>query len=253
MTKEIFYYFCSMMSVSKKIQKQIGKLAEGATFKYEQLAIESQEYTAAVKVIERLIEKGVIKRISTGIFYKPKKTVFGELKPNEEEILKPYLFEKGKRIAYITGISLYNQMGLTTQIPKTIKIASREKRITVLRSNIKAMPAKSYVDVTDKNFYLLGLLDALKDFKQIPNLDKNSAIKVLSKKMEELNPTEIKLLIKCSLFYPPRVRAFLGALLENVNISTDLTIIKKSLNPLSAYNYGIRDTLLPTIQNWNIK
>ncbi len=56
-----------MMSVSKKIQKQIGKLAEGATFKYEQLAIESQEYTAAVKVIERLIEKGVIKRISTGI------------------------------------------------------------------------------------------------------------------------------------------------------------------------------------------
>src|SRR5699024_6917242 len=109
------------MGVTQKIQHKISKLAEGSTFKYEQLAIEPQEYVAAAKAIERLIEKDVIKRVSTGVFYKPKKTAFGELKPNEEEILKPYLFEKGKRIAYITGISLYNQMGLTTQIPTNIK------------------------------------------------------------------------------------------------------------------------------------
>lgn len=240
------------MGVTKKIQKQISKLAEGSTFKYEQLGIEPQEFVAAAKAIERLIAKGFIKRVSTGVFYKPKKTAFGELKPNEEEVLKPYLFEKGKRIAYITGTSLYNRMGLTTQIPKSIKIASRDKRITISSSNIKAMPVKSYVDVTDNNFYLLGLLDALKEFKQIPDLDKNSAVKLISKTLKELTPTETKLLIKCSLAYPPRVRSFLGALLESIKTSTDLTSLKKSLNPLSEYDYGIED-ILSTAKNWNIK
>ncbi len=241
------------MGVTQNIKKQISKLADGATFKYEQLVIEPQEFSATAKAIERLIAKGVIKRVSTGVFYKPKKTVFGELKPNEEEILKPYLFEKGKRIAYITGTSLYNRLGLTTQIPKSIKIASRNKRITVSNDSIKASPVKSYVDVTDKNFYLLELLDALKDFKKILDLDKNSAIKILSKKLKEFNTTETKLLIKCGLAYPPRVRSFLGALLENIKTSNDLTALKTSLNPLSEYEYGIDKKQLLTAENWNIK
>jgi hypothetical protein len=241
------------MGVTQKIQKQISKLADGTTFKYEQLAIEPQEFSATAKAIERLIAKGIIKRVSTGVFYKPKKTVFGELKPNEEEILKPYLFEKGKRIAYITGTSLYNRLGLTTQIPKSIKIASRDKRITVSNGNIKASPVKSYVDVTDKNFYLLELLDALKDFKKIPDLDKNSAIKILSNKLKELNTIETKLLIKYGLAYPPRVRSFLGALLENIKTESDLSVLKTSLNPLSEYEYGISKKILPTVENWNIK
>lgn len=241
------------MGVTQNIQKQISTLADGTTFKYEQLDIEPQEFSAAAKAIERLIAKGVIRRVSTGMFYKPKKTVFGELKPNEEEILKPYLFEKGKRIAYITGASLYNRLGLTTQVPKSIKIASRDKRITVSNGNVKASPVKSYVDVTDKNFYLLGLLDALKDFKKIPDLDKSSAIKILLTELKELNPTETKLLIKCGLSYPPRVRSFLGALLENIKTESDLTALKISLNPLSKYEYGISKKQLATAENWNIK
>lgn len=241
------------MGVTQKIQKQISKLADGTTFKYEQLDIEPQEFSATAKAIERLITKGIIKRVSTGVFYKPKKTVFGELKPNEEEILKPYLFEKGKRIAYITGTSLYNRLGLTTQIPKSIKISSRDKRITVSNGNIKASPVKSYVDVTDKNFYLLEVLDALRDFKKIPDLDKNSAIKILTNKLKELSTIETKLLIKCGLAYPPRVRSLLGALLENIKPESDLSALKTSLNPLSEYEYGISEKKLPTVKNWNIK
>lgn len=240
------------MGITKNIQKQISKLTDGTTFKYEQLDIEPKQYLAAAKAIERLIARGVIKRVSTGIFYKPKKTVFGELKPTEEEILKPYLFEKDKRIAYITGTSLYNRLGLTTQIPKKIKIASRDKKIRVSNGNIKASPVKSYVDVTDKNFYLLELLDALKDFKKTPNLDKNSAIKILSEKIKDLNPAETELLIECGLAYPPRARAFLGAILENIQTKSDLTALKTSLNPFSKYEYNIDKKQLSTVENWNI-
>lgn len=240
------------MKVAQKIEKQINKLKEGTTFKYQQLSIDLNEYQAATKAIERLIEKGLIKRVSTGVFYKPKQTVFGELKPNEEELLKPYLFQNNKRIAYITGISLYNRMGLTTQVPRSIKIASRDKRITVSIGNIKGTPVKSYVDVTDKNFYLLEILDVLKDFKKIPDLDKKSAITILATKLKSLKSNELKQLTSYVLSYPPRVRAFLGALLENIKF-TKLETLKKSLNPLSEYDYGINKQILPTVLNWNIK
>lgn len=240
------------MGVTQNIQRQISQYAAGKTFKYNQLDILPQEYLAAAKAIERLIAKGVIKRISTGVFYKPKNSVFGELKPSEEEILKPYLFENAKRIAYITGTSLYNRMGLTTQIPKSIRIASRDKRISISNANLKASPIKSYVNVNDKNFYLLELLDALKDFKKIPDLDKTSAIKILSEKIKELNPSETELLIQCGLAYPPRARAFLGAILESIETKSDLTALKASLNPFSKYEYGIDKNQLASIENWNI-
>lgn len=240
------------MKISQKIQKQISKLAEGTTFKYEQLSIEPAEFIATAKAIERLIAKGIIKRATTGVFYKPKKTVFGELKPNEDELLKPYLFEKGKRIAYITGTALYNHLGLTTQIPKCIKIGSRIKRITISNGSVKATPVKSYVDVTDSNFYLLELLDVLKDFNQIPDLDKSSAIKIITKKLRALNLNETKLLVKYSLAYPPRVRGFLGALLEKINTSADLQELRKSLNPFSKYDYTV-GSVLSTAKNWNVK
>ena len=61
------------MKVAEKIEKQIIKMPEGSTFKYQELAIAPDEYTAAAKAIERLIKKGIISRASTGLFYKAKK------------------------------------------------------------------------------------------------------------------------------------------------------------------------------------
>ena len=143
-------------------------------------------------------------------------------------------------------------MGFTTQISQIIKISILIIRITVSIGSVKATPVKSYVDVTNSNFYLLELLDALKDFKKIPDLNKSSGIKILSNKLKELNSTEINLLIKYSLAYPPRARSLLGANLEKTKASVDLTVLKNSLNPLSEYELGIA-SVLSTAKNWNIK
>jgi len=241
------------MNIARKIEKKINSIKEGSTFTYQDLAIKKEEYTATAKTLERLIKKGIIKRVSTGIFYKPKQTVFGELKPNEEEIIKPYLFKNGKRIAYLTGTFLYNKMGLTSQIPKEIKIASREKRIYITKGNIKAKAVKSYADVSATNYKLLEFLDALKDFKRIPDLDKKSAIEILKSKLLKFNQKQIKDLIKFAIKYPPRVRAFLGALLEELRIETGIEKLQESLNPLSEYSFGLSKNVLQTVENWDIK
>lgn len=240
------------MKVAEKIEKKIKRMPEGTTFKYQQLGIAATEYSAAAKAIERLIEKGVIKRITTGVFYKPKKSVFGELRPRETEIIKPYLYEQGKRIAYITGTALYNNMGLTTQVPKTVKIASRSKRIYIDSGSIKAKPVKSYVDVTEENYSLLEILDVLKDFTKIPDMDKKSGIRFLQDKLNGLSEKETNVLVKYALKYPPRVRAFLGAILNEIS-GQENSNLKQSLNPLTTYNLNLNESILTTAPNWNIK
>lgn len=241
------------MSIAKKIEERLKSIREGETFTYEQLSIDKKKYQTAAKAVERLIKKGVIKRVSPGQFFKPKKTVFGEILPNEEEILKPYLFKNGKRMAYITGTYLYNKLGLTTQIPQITKIASREKEIKVNKSSLKIKPAKSYVDVTNKNFQYLEILDAIKDFNKIPNLNIENGIQVLLNILRKLKKEEVERLVKYSLKYPPRTRALLGALLEENGIKDNLEKLQESLNPLTEYSFGIKEDILPTVENWRIK
>lgn len=241
------------MTVAEKIERKIKRMQDGTTFKYDSLGITPDEYSAAAKAIERLIEKNLIKRVSTGVFYKPKNTAFGELLPGEYELIKPYLFEQNKRIAYITGLSLYNRMGLTTQVPKIIKVASRNKRITIKRGNLIVKPVKSYVDVSSDNYYLLELLDALKDFSIIPDINKEMAVRILLGKIKTLPESDISRIIKYALQYPPRTQALLGALLDKVNPNSDLSKLRQSLNPLTTYRLGINKQLLSTAPNWNIE
>lgn len=240
------------MKVAEKIERKINRMQEGTTFKYQQLYIAQSEYGATAKAIERLIKKGIIKRVSTGVFYKPKQSAFGELRPREEELLKPYLFQDGKRIAYITGGALYNRMGLTTQVPKTIKVASKVKRVTTKIGKTQVKPVKSYVDVTNENYHLLEILDALKDFKIISDLDKKLAIAVLKNKISKLTENDQSKMIRYALKYPPRAAALLGAILELSKKKSALESLKTNLNPLTNYKLGIKEETLPTAPKWNI-
>ena len=240
------------MKTTKKIEQWLDTIDVGSTFKYDLLPIESNEFTAAAKTIERLIIKNKIKRISKGLFYKPEQTPFGELKPSEEALLKPYLFKNGKRVAYITGNSLYNRLGLTTQVSAVIKIASRGSKLNLTIGTLKIKSVKSYVDVTDENYRLLEILDILKDFNKISDIDRASAIDIIFNLLKSLSYDEQKEIIKYALSYPPRVKAFLGTLCQYFNLPIDFTILKNDLNPLSKYRYDIKSIPIEIQNSWNL-
>ena len=242
------------MALTKEIRKKIKSLPKGKTFGYDDLRIPKNSYTTAAKSLERLQKDGLIKKLSKGVFYKPKQTVFGELKPDYSEMLSSYLFENGKRVAYETGTSLYNRLGLTTQIPFRIKVASRKKRININRENLKVDAIKSYAEVTDRNYELLGLLDAFKDIKTIPDCSIAQAIKRLSSIVKELDSKQTEIFIKYTLMYPPRVRALAGAILENTGkYAKKIEQLKDSLNPLTTIKLGVKKSELPNKSNWYIK
>jgi hypothetical protein len=244
-------YLCSM-SLASVIQARIQQMPEGKSFGYADLGIAKEEYRAAAKALERLQGKGVIKKLSKGIFYKPEKTVFGELQPETSEQLRPYLYENGQRIAYVTGFSLYNKMGLTTQMAFRIKIASQKKRIYLNRGPLKGDAIKSYAAVTEANYQLLGLLDALKDIKRIPDCPAGQAVQIMSGNIRQLDEQQISDILQYALLYPPRVRALLGALLENLQSKVNTDRLKESLNPFTTIKLGLKEMDLPTINNWNI-
>lgn len=242
------------MALATEIRKQIKQLPEGKTFGYDDLRIAKNDYTTAAKALERLQKEGLIKKVSKGVFYKPEQTAFGELKPDYSELLRPYLFENGKRVAYETGTSLYNRMGLTTQMAFRIKIASRRRRININRENLKADAVKSYAEVTDSNYETLGLLDAFKDIKKIPDCSVAQAIKRLKVIVKELTEKQRTSLVKYALLYPPRVRALVGAVLENIgNKAENIEKLKESLNPLTTIKLGVKESELPTKSNWYIE
>ncbi len=142
-------------------------------------------------------------------------------------------------------------MGLTTQVPKTIKVASNVKRVTTTIGKTQVKPVKSYVDVSNENYHLLEILDALKDFKTIPDMDKKSAITLLKNMINKLSENDQLKLIRYALKYPPRATALFGAIME-LSKQNLLEILKTKLNPLTTYKLGIKEETLPTVPKWNI-
>lgn len=241
------------MSLTTHIRNRIKRLARGKPFGYNDLGISKDDYVSAAKVLERLQKDGLIKKVSKGVFYKPEKSVFGELRPEYNELLRPYLFENGKRIAYVTGPALYNRLGLTTQMSFRISIASRQKRISINRGALKAVAVKSYAEVTESNYEILGLLDAFKDAKRIPDCSITDAVKRLRAIVGGLQVQQTESLMSYALVYPPRVRALLGAVLqENGYPMPQLERLKKSLNPMTTIKLGLDKTDLASIADWNI-
>jgi hypothetical protein len=240
------------MKLAEQIRNKILALPEESTFGYAELCIAKEDYQTAAKALERLQKKETIKKISKGVFYKPKQTIFGEIKPDYNEQLKPFLFKNGKRIAYVTGTSLYNQLGLTTQLAFRIKIASRSNRISINRGALKASAAKSYVEVTDDNYQLLGFLDAIKDIKMIPDAEVKTSVKILVGKIKNLSEKQIKEMVQYAMVYPPRTKALLGAMLENIDNTINTKALKESLNPLTKVKIGLTEKELSTVNNWYI-
>jgi len=242
------------MTLAAQIRNTIETIPESQPFGYADLGIEASEFFAAAKALERMQKKGTIKKVSKGIFYKPEMTVYGESGPNYDALLTNFLYKNNKRVGYITGGELYNQLNLTTQNYFRTKIATNRSRKKIEKGWLKTSTVKSYVDITEENYQLLGVLDAIKDIKNIADTSTSKAIKILAAKIEKFEKTAIQNLIEYALQYPPRVRALLGAIVEDrFRNKFNVEPLQKSLNPSTSYKLNVKESDLSTIKNWNLK
>jgi hypothetical protein len=83
-------------------------------------------------------------------------------------------------------------------------------------------------------------------------MDQKVGIDFLKKKIDNLSDDDKEKLTNFAKVYPPKVRALLGAILEVLSLDQLSESLKKTINYLSSYEFGISQKTLPTISNWNI-
>jgi hypothetical protein len=240
------------MKTTDYIIYKIDRLPKGYVFTYSDFVNEVNNKEAVIKSLNRMAASGKISKLSKGKFYKPENTVFGALQPNQYQVVKDLLEEDGKTIGYLTGYSIYNQLGLTTQVSNTIQIGKNEVRSKFKRERYTISFIKQKNTITKDNIPFLQVLDAVRYIKKIPDTSIDAACIRLLNIVKELSDKDVSTLIRLAQKYPPATRALMGAILDEVGRQQLTNSLMKSLNPISKYNLKGADKVLSLTEKWNI-
>lgn len=243
------------MKVSDYIVNRIDRLPKGYVFTYMDFIEEVNKREAIIKALNRMASNGRIVKLTKGKYYKPEKTPFGDLLPDKYEIVKDLLEDDDKVIGYLTGLSIYNDLKLSTQISNVIEIGRKDAKPTTRRERYKIKFLVQRNTITKDNIPLLQILDAIKNINKIPDSTVASSFNRLKSIIISLTETEINTIVRLSLKYPPSTRALLGAMLESSNMGNNIKLIstlQSSLNPITKYEFNNLSKEYSINPRWNI-
>lgn len=237
----------------QSIASQIEKLPAGQIFTYTDFLEEPGQREATIKALNRLVAAGKLSKLAKGKYYKAEQTVFGTLEPDQYQVVKDLIEEAGKVTGYLTGYSIYNKLGLTTQVSNTIQIGKNDIRPQFKRGRYTITFIRQKNVITKDNISLLQLLDAIRYIKKIPDASLVSSVERLFVLVRDLLPTDKKMLVKLALKYPAATRALLGAMLDQQKNKELALKLQKTLNPVTIYKMPGVYKIIANAENWNIK
>lgn len=240
------------MKTTDYISFKIDRLPKGYIFTYYEFVSEVSSKEATIKALNRMVASGKIAKLSKGKYYKPENSPFGNLQPNQSQVVKDLLEENGKVTGYLTGYSIYNQLGLTTQVSNTIQIGKNQVRPNFKRERYTISFVKQKNTITKENVPLLQLLDSIRYIKKVPDANVETSCKRLLAILKNLSEMQINKMIRLALKYSPATRALLGALLEQLKLDISTDALFKSLNPITKYKLVGVAKVLTTTEKWNI-
>lgn len=240
------------MKVTEYVAYTIDRLPYGYVFTYADFTTEVNQKEAVIKALNRLVVSGKIAKLSRGKYYKPERSVFGLLQPPQAQVVKDLLEENDKITGYLTGYSIYNQMGLTTQLSNTIQIGKNQLRPGFKRERYTIAFVLQKNNITKENIPLLQLLDALRYIKKIPDTSVVASCQRLLVLVENLSEKDTGSMVRLALKYPPATRALLGAMLDALGREAAAAPLFKSLNPITKYRLTGVSKVLSTTAKWNL-
>ncbi len=241
------------MSIAQAIQNTIEAMPAGRLFGYQELPSYAKSPNAVIKAVSRLVSDKRLERFSKGKFYVPKQGLLGMRKPSDSELIRSMLYKNGRLRGYVTGLSLYNQLGLSTQVPRTITIAYNGGRQEKEFGTICIKTVVIRIPIQEKDVKLLQYLDALKDIKKIMNSDVNLSLTIMRRYIFELLEREQGRLLKLAQnYYGPQVRALVGLLFASLQLRVPSSLAR-SLNPTTIYKLKLDSSKWPMINEWNIR
>lgn len=241
------------MSIAQTILNTVEAMPAGQIFGYQELPSYAKSPDAVIKAVSRMVSDKRLERFSKGKFYVPKKGLLGIRKPSDSELIRSTLYKNGRLRGYVTGLSLYNQLGLTTQIPRTITVSYNGGRQEKEFGTIRIKTVVTRIPIKEKDVKILQYLDALKDIKKIMDSDINLSLKIIRKYISELSEREQGRLLKLARsYYGPQVRALVGVLFTSLKLSVSNSLFR-SLNPTTIYKLKLDLSTWPMAREWNIR
>ena len=240
------------MNVAGYIANKIERLPKGYVFTYADFVAEVNKKEAVIKALNRMVKAGKIAKLSKGKYYKPENTTFGKLLPDQKQVVKDLLEDDGKVTGYLTGYSMFNQLGLTTQLSNTIQIGKNQTRPGFKRERYTILFIRQKNTITKENIHLIQILDAIRYIKKIPDTTIEAACRRFLAILRDLSEKDKNTLVRLALKYPPSTRALVGALLDQLKQNQLTEPLYKSLNPITKYKLAGAAKALTTTEKWNI-
>lgn len=169
---------------------------------------EGMPFTAVAHALSRLCRQGVIQRLGKGLYYRARETAFGLSKPSSAQIRSlPVRMKK----VFPAGVAAGNLLGFTTQHAARVEVAtdglSLPRLIVGEETIIHTRRPESWRKLTETE---AALLDFLRNRGESSELSPEETVEKLLKYFRE--PRRFERLLKVALSEPPRVRAMLGSI-----------------------------------------
>lgn len=210
---------------------------------------EGMSFTAVAQALSRLARQGMIQRLGKGLYYRTRPTAFGVSRPNSAQVRSLPVRRKG---VFPAGIAAANLLGFTTQNPARVEVAtnglSLPRLIVGKETVIHTRRPESWRSLSETD---AALLDFLRNRGKSSDLPAEETVDKLLEYFRE--PGRFERLLKVAPSEPPRVRAMLGAIGQQLGQpARRLSALGKSLNPLSRFDFGSM-TALEYARQWQAK
>ncbi len=219
-------------STSKVVRERV---AESGERFWRLTDFESMPFTAVAQALSRMFRLGLIQRVGKGLYYKPRQTALGLSMPNLSQLRSLPIPGKG---IFPAGCAAANLLGFSTQHTAKLEVATNGLSLPRLlvgkETIIHTRRPESWKELSYKE---AAILDFLRQRGLSSEFSPGETVDKLLKHFHEAG--RFKRLLQIAISEPPRVRAILGAIGQELGYSEkQLTALRKSLSPFSRFDFG---------------
>lgn len=192
--------------------------------------------SAVLQALSRLTRRGRLERLIKGVYYSTRQTAFGKSRPNPAAIQKLASRRKG---VFPSGMAAANFLGFTTQTARRSEIStsalSLPRKLVGSDTVIHTRRPEAWVGLSQSD---AALLDFLRRAGKTSELSPEETIRRTISLLSE--DGRFERLVKIASSEPPRVRAMLGAIGQQLGKNPSvLKRLRQYLNPFSRFDFGM--------------
>ena len=170
----------------------------------EELVVPEISYDNLRKQLSRYNSQGILEKYSQGVYYIPKETILGRSTLSIDDVInRKYITNDNDIYGFYSGLSFYNRLGISTQVPFVYEIVtnkekSRVRKITL--KNQKIILRKPYVKINKNNYLENQFLDFINNAN---SNDLSDNVDVLKKYIKDNNLNK-NVILDLITYYPSK-------------------------------------------------